>query len=78
MAQVLGSPSYFRGLNSKYVYTFMEEIMSFSGSLSKICCTKLDLLQDIRKFYGKVSDVHVFLKSERRHQSVAFNSVATQ
>ena len=30
------------------------------------------------KFYGELFDVYVFLKSERRHQSVAFNSVATQ
>ena len=47
-------------------------ILLFSGSLSKICCTKLDLLQDIRKFYGALFDVHGFLKYERRHQSVAF------
>ena len=53
-------------------------ILLFSGSLSKICCTKLDLLQDIRKFYGALFDVHGFLKYERRHQSVAFNSLATQ
>ena len=53
-------------------------ILLFSGSLSKICCTKLDLLQDIRKFYGALFDVHRFLKYERRHQSVAFNSLATQ
>ena len=26
-------------------------ILLFSGGLSKICCTKLNLLQDIRKFY---------------------------
>ena len=51
-------------------------ILLFSGSLSKICCTKLDLLQDIRKFYGALFDVHGFLKYERRHQSVAFNSLA--
>ena len=53
-------------------------ILLFSGSLSKICCTKLDLLQDIQKFYGALFDVHGFLKYERRHQSVAFNSLATQ
>ena len=53
-------------------------ILLFSGSLSKIFCTKLDLLQDIRKFYGALFDVHGFLKYERRHQSVAFNSLATQ
>ena len=53
-------------------------ILLFSGSFSKICCTKLDLLQDIRKFYGALFDVHRFLKYERRHQSVAFNSLATQ
>ena len=53
-------------------------ILLFSGSLSKMCCTKLDLLQDIRKFYGPLFDVHGFLKYERRHQSVAFNSLATQ
>ena len=53
-------------------------ILLFSGSLSKICCTKLDLLQDIRQFYGALFDVHGFLKYERRHQSVAFNSLATQ
>ena len=53
-------------------------ILLFSGSLSKICCTKLDLLQDIRKFYGALFDVPGFLKYERRHQSVAFNSLATQ
>ena len=53
-------------------------ILLFSGSLSKICCTKLDLLQDIRKFYGALFDVHGFLKYERRHQSVAFNSLAKQ
>ena len=53
-------------------------MLLFSGSLSKICCTKLDLLQDIRKFYGELFDVHVFLKSERRHQSFWFlgNTVA--
>ena len=27
-------------------------ILFFSGSLSKICCTKLDLLQDIQNFMG--------------------------
>ena len=48
------------------------------GSLSKICCTKLDLLQDIRKFYGELFDVYVFLKCERRHQSVSFNPLASQ
>ena len=53
-------------------------ILLFSGSLTKICCTKLDLLQDIRKFYGALFDVHGFLKYERRHQNVAFNSLATQ
>ena len=53
-------------------------ILLFSGSLSKICCTKLDLLQGIRKFYGALFDVHGFLKYERRHQSVAFNSLAMQ
>ena len=53
-------------------------ILLFSGSLSKICCTKLDLLQDIRQFYGELFDVHGFLKCERRHQSIAFNSLATQ
>ena len=35
-------------------------ILLFSGSLSKICCTKLDLLLDIRKFYGALFDVHGF------------------
>ena len=39
--------------------------------------TKLDLLQDIRKFYGELFDVHVFLTSKRNCQSVAFNPLAT-
>ena len=32
-------------------------ILLFFGGLSKICWTKLDLLQDIRKFYGELFDV---------------------
>ena len=48
-------------------------ILLFSGGLSKIDCTKLDLLQDIQKFYGKLFDVHLFLNSE----SVAFNPLPT-
>ena len=51
-------------------------ILLFSGGLSKICWTKPDILQDIRKSYGEVFDVHVCLNSERRHQSVAFNPLA--
>ena len=50
-----------------------HNILLFSGDLSKICWTKLDLLQDIRKFYGELFDVHVFLDSERDCQSIAFN-----
>ena len=53
-------------------------ILLFSGGLSKICCTKLDLLQDIRKFYGELFDMHVLLNSERRRQSVTFNPLATK
>ena len=53
-------------------------ILLFSGGLSKICWIKLDLLQDIRKSYGELFDVHVFLNSERCDQSVAFNPLATQ
>ena len=34
-------------------------ILLFFGGLSKICCTKLDLLQDIQKFYGELFDMHV-------------------
>ena len=49
----------------------------FSGGLSKISCTKLDLLQDIPKSYDELSDKHVILNSERRHQSVAFHHLAT-
>ena len=52
-------------------------ILLFSGDLSKICWTKLDLLQDIRKFYGELFDVHVFLNPERNCQSVAFIPLAT-
>ena len=54
-------------------------ILLFSGNLSKICWTKLDLLQDIRKFYGEllIVDVLVFLNSKRYCQSVAFNPLAT-
>ena len=49
-----------------------QTIPLFSGGLSKIFCTELDLLQDIRKFDGELFDVHVFLKSERRHKNVPF------
>ena len=48
-------------------------ILLFSGGLTKICCTKLELLQDIRKFYGELYDMHVLLNSERRRQTVTFN-----
>ena len=40
-------------------------ILLFSGDLPKICWTKLDLLQDIRKFLGELFDVHVFMNSEK-------------
>ena len=53
-------------------------ILLFSNDLSKICWNKLDLLQDIRKFYGELFEVHVFLNSARCHQRVAFNPLATQ
>ena len=52
-------------------------ILLFSGGLTKICSTKLELLQDIRKFYGELYDMHVLLNSERRHQTVTFNPLAT-
>ena len=52
-------------------------MLLFSGGLSKICCTKLDLLQDIRKFYGELFDMPMLLHSERGSQSIAFNSLAT-
>ena len=52
-------------------------ILLFSGGLSKICWTNLDLLQDIRKSYGELFDVHVFLNSEKYQQIVAFNPLAT-
>ena len=52
-------------------------ILLFSGDLCKICWTKLHLLQDIRKCYGELFDVHVFLTSKRNCQSVAFNPLAT-
>ena len=52
-------------------------ILLFSVSLGKICCTKLDLLQNIRKFYGQLFDMRILQGSERRPQSVGFNSKAT-
>ena len=51
-------------------------ILLFSVSLGKICCTKLDLLQNIRKFYGQLFDMRILQGSERRPQSVGFNSQA--
>ena len=53
------------------IYMKNYTILLFSGDLSKICWTKLDLLQDIQKFYGELFDVHMFLNSERKCQSVA-------
>ena len=52
-------------------------ILLFSGDLSKIFWTELDLLQDIRKFYGELFDVYVILNSERNCQSVAFIPLTT-
>ena len=52
-------------------------ILLFSGDLGKICWPKLDLFQEIRKLYGDLFDVHVFLNSERNCHSVAFNPLAT-
>ena len=52
-------------------------ILLFSGSLSNICYTKLDILLDIWKLYSELFDLHVVLNSERRCQSVAFNFLST-
>ena len=46
-------------------------ILLLSGGLSKICCLKHYSLQDIRKFYGEVFDVHVFPWGVR-HASATF------
>ena len=46
----------------------------FSGSLSKICCTKLDFFARYYElFMAGLFGQHVVMNSERRRQSVAFN-----
>ena len=52
-----------------------KNILLFFDNFSKICCTNIDLWQDIRKFYSKLFEKHVLLKSER--QNIAFNPLAT-
>ena len=51
-------------------------ILLFSGGLGKTFRPNLTYCK-VRKFYGELFDVHVFLNFERRHQSVAFNPLGT-
>ena len=53
-------------------------LVLLSVGLSKICCTKLDLLQDIRKFYGELFNTHVFPEEAGRAEfNVAIPTYAT-